>query len=141
MNGAIALARIKGAAAVDALDGRFNLLELARQRAWINHRAVGEQSGDDLLRVGIHAEVELAPAAAIILAMGADFPFALAQDLQAEASKTRCLMGLADIVVSEIRNQHENQENPRDGGWPVPLRTGLRPEPRTESGHAQAARQ
>ena len=94
MNRSIAGASIKGAVAVDALDLDINLLELMRQRARINDRSIGEQSDDEVLRIGSQADVEFAPAAAIILAVGADFPFAFAKDFQAGGVEDEMLDGL-----------------------------------------------
>ena len=82
MNGFVAGASIKSAIAIDTLDGRLDLFEMARQRARVNDIGVGEQGRDDLLRVGIQADVEFAPAAAVILAVGADLPLAFAEDFQ-----------------------------------------------------------
>lgn len=54
MNGSVALARVETPISVDALDRDIYLLESARQSAWINDIVIGDDSRDDLLRVGIH---------------------------------------------------------------------------------------
>src|SRR5690242_4430425 len=82
VNGTVTLACVERPIAIDALDRPLDLLKLARQRARVNDRCIGEQGGDDLLRVGIDADMELTPAAAIILAVGADFPFAFTKDFE-----------------------------------------------------------
>ena len=94
MNGSVAAASVVGAIAVDALNFGIKLLELTRQAARINDRGIGQQRHDQLLGVGIQADVQLAPAAAIILAVGADFPLAFAEDFQARGINDEMFDGL-----------------------------------------------
>ncbi len=82
MDGSIAGASVVRAIAIDALDWSINLSELTRQGARINDIGIRQQRHDELLGVGIQADVELAPAAAIILTVRADFPLAFAEDFQ-----------------------------------------------------------
>ena len=94
MDGSIAGASVVRAIAVDAFDWRLNLLELTRQGARINDRRIGEQGDNHLLGVSVNADVEFAPPAAVILAVGADFPLAFAEDFQAGGVEDEMFDGL-----------------------------------------------
>ncbi len=94
MNRSVAGASVVGAVAINALDWRLNLLELTRQGARINDRRIGQQGNNNLLGVSVNADVQLAPLAAIILAVGADFPLAFAKDFQARSINNEMFDGL-----------------------------------------------